>query len=261
MPVMVAAMLGVVGGLSRPAAAAAGPLSITVSSSPAPAALYQAVEFRVKVTNTGGAAATGVTLTNTMAGIGATAPYPIQLPNGPVTTSNLCNCTFANPTETCTAASIAAGQVWNVTIIVGVAAPAGTAYSDAAKVSGTESSATVGATAAITANASQPLPAGFTQTKLAGGLSKPIALAFAPNGDMYIAEQGGKILIDRAGTILPTPVITLNVLMHGETGVLGLALDSNFATNGYMYVSYTAPVTTGSRNGRWVRAAVAASPS
>jgi len=38
---------------------------------------------------------------------------------------------------------------------------------------------------------------------------------------------------------LPTPVITLNTDGSGEKGLLSLALDPNFATNGYMYVSYT----------------------
>jgi glucose/arabinose dehydrogenase len=84
------------------------------------------------------------------------------------------------------------------------------------------------------------------ELQLAGGLNKPIALAFAPSGDIYICEQGGTILIYRNGAVLPGPVITLNVFMHGETGLLGLALDPNFATNGYMYVSYTVPVTTNS---------------
>ncbi|WP_370085273.1 PQQ-dependent sugar dehydrogenase [Streptacidiphilus sp. MAP12-16] len=88
------------------------------------------------------------------------------------------------------------------------------------------------------------LPAGFTQTQLAHGLTKPIALAFAPSGDLYIAEQGGTILIDRNGTILPTPLVTVpNVYSQGECGLLGMAFDPNFAANGYLYLSYTASVT------------------
>ncbi len=88
------------------------------------------------------------------------------------------------------------------------------------------------------------LPAGFTQTQLEHGLSNPIALAFAPNGDLYIAEQAGTILIDRGGTILSTPLATLpNVQSSGECGLLGLALDPNYATNGYIYISYVVNVT------------------
>jgi uncharacterized repeat protein (TIGR01451 family) len=226
-----------------PSASAANPLSIAVTSSPASAATYQAIVFRVTVTNTGAAAATGVTLTDTMTGASSVGPYPVQLPNGPVTTSNLGSCTFASPAETCTAPTIAAGQVWNLTLTVGVTAAAGTAYSDTAKVSGTESSAAVGATATTTANATQNLPPGFVQTKLAGGLTKPVVVLPAPNGDIYIGEQVGKILDYHNGAVLPTPVLTLNVFNVGETGLLGVALDPNFATNGYIYVSYTVPIT------------------
>jgi uncharacterized repeat protein (TIGR01451 family) len=225
------------------ASASSSPLSITVTSAPASAATYQAVAFRITVTNTGAAAASGVILTDTMTGASSVGPFPVQLPNGPAATSNLGSCTFASPVETCTAPSLAAGQVWNVTLTVGVTAAAGAAYSDTAQVSGTESGATVGGTATTTANASPALPPGFVQTQLAGGLTKPVVVVPAPNGDIYIGEQGGTILDYHNGALLPTPVLTLNVFEQGETGLLGLALDPNFATNGYIYVSYTVPVT------------------
>ncbi len=83
------------------------------------------------------------------------------------------------------------------------------------------------------------LPSGFAKTQLASGLKNPSVFAFAPNGDIYIGEQGGAILIYRNGAVLPTPVVTLNTDGTGEKGLLGLALDPSFATNGYIYVSYT----------------------
>jgi glucose/arabinose dehydrogenase/regulation of enolase protein 1 (concanavalin A-like superfamily) len=86
---------------------------------------------------------------------------------------------------------------------------------------------------------SPDLPTGFAKTQLAHGLKDPTVIAFAPNGDIYIGEQSGVILIYRNGAVLPTPVITLNADGTNEKGLLGLALDPNFATNGYMYVSYT----------------------
>jgi glucose/arabinose dehydrogenase/regulation of enolase protein 1 (concanavalin A-like superfamily) len=94
--------------------------------------------------------------------------------------------------------------------------------------------------ASAAVNSSLPgVPVGFTKTQLAHGLKNPTVIAFAPNGDIYIGEQTGIILIYRNGAILPTPVITLNTDGSGEKGLLGLALDPNFATNGYTYVSYT----------------------
>ena len=71
------------------------------------------------------------------------------------------------------------------------------------------------------ATANPALPAGFTQTKLAGGLAKPIVLDFAPNGDLYVGEQAGKIVIYRNGAVQPTPVLSMTVFQQGETGLLG----------------------------------------
>ena len=93
---------------------------------------------------------------------------------------------------------------------------------------------------AAAANTAFPdLPAGFAKVQLAKGLKNPTAIAFGPNGDIYIAQQRGAILLDRGGVIQATPVITIPADTGTETGVLGLALDPNFAANGYMYVGYT----------------------
>ena len=80
---------------------------------------------------------------------------------------------------------------------------------------------------------------GFAQKQLAGGLNHPIVFTFAPNGDIYIGEQQGAILIYRNGAVLPTPLGTIPTDGTNEKGLLGLALDPNYATNGYIYVSYT----------------------
>jgi len=83
------------------------------------------------------------------------------------------------------------------------------------------------------------VPSGFTKTQLAQGLKNPIVIAFAPTGDIFIGEQAGTILIYRNGAILPTPLGTINTDGSNEKGLLGLAVDPNYATNGYIYVSYT----------------------
>jgi glucose/arabinose dehydrogenase/regulation of enolase protein 1 (concanavalin A-like superfamily) len=80
---------------------------------------------------------------------------------------------------------------------------------------------------------------GFAKKQLAGGLNHPVVFAFAPNGDIYVGEQGGTILIYRNGAILATPLGTINTDGSNEKGLLGLAVDPNYATNGYVYVSYT----------------------
>jgi glucose/arabinose dehydrogenase len=83
------------------------------------------------------------------------------------------------------------------------------------------------ATSAVTAtNTAYPdLLPGFAKKQLAGGLKNPVVFAFAPNGDIYIGEQAGTILIYRNGAILPTPLGTINTDGSNEKGLLGLALD------------------------------------
>ena len=87
--------------------------------------------------------------------------------------------------------------------------------------------------------ASPDLPSGFAKTLLAKQLNKPTALDFGPNGDIYIAEQPGAIVLYGNGKVSPTTVVTLKTDSSGEKGLLGLVLDPHFATNGYIYVSYT----------------------
>jgi glucose/arabinose dehydrogenase len=96
-------------------------------------------------------------------------------------------------------------------------------------------------TATATNVAFPSLPDGFAKVKLASGLKNPTAIAFAPNGDIYIAQQRGAIRLFRAGALVTTPVMTIATDLLTETGVLGMALDPNFASNGYMYIAYTTP--------------------
>ncbi len=229
--------LGLVVATAQPSASATSPVAIAVTSSPSPAASTQAVAYRITMTNNGASAATNLTLTDAFNGLGfgqGTQP-DIQTAVG--------TCTYTAPTETCTDPTLAAGQVWTVTMTMAVSAASSSAYSDTATVTGTEGTAFT-ASATVNSTANPALPAGFTQTKLAGGLAKPIVLDFAPNGDLYIGEQGGKIVVYHNGTVQPTPVLSIPVFEQGETGLLGMALDPNFATDGYLYVSYTAALTT-----------------
>ncbi|MGH3185256.1 MAG: hypothetical protein ACRDOE_25595, partial [Streptosporangiaceae bacterium] len=55
--------------LGRPAAAAT-PIALTVTSSPNPVSTGQAVAYAITITNRGTSAATGVTLTDTLNGVG-----------------------------------------------------------------------------------------------------------------------------------------------------------------------------------------------
>jgi glucose/arabinose dehydrogenase len=88
--------------------------------------------------------------------------------------------------------------------------------------------------------AAASLPAGFVETTVPG-LAAPTAMALAPDGRVFIAQQGGAVRIVKAGVLLPAPFMTLTVDSAGERGLIGIALDPAFDTNGYVYVHYTVP--------------------
>lgn len=89
------------------------------------------------------------------------------------------------------------------------------------------------------------LPAGFTEALVASGLSNPTAMQFAPDGRLFVAQQGGALRVIKNGSLLPTPFLTLTVDSNGERGLLGVAFDPNFASNQYVYVYYTVPAGPG----------------
>lgn len=84
------------------------------------------------------------------------------------------------------------------------------------------------------------LPAGFSETTIASGLSNPTAMAIAPDGRIFICQQGGALRVVKNNALLATPFVTLTVDSTGERGLLGVALDPDFLINKFLYVYYTA---------------------
>lgn len=83
------------------------------------------------------------------------------------------------------------------------------------------------------------LPAGFTETSI-GGLTDPTAMAMAPDGRIFVSQQGGALRVIKNNALLATPFLTVTVDSQGERGLLGVAFDPDFLTNHYVYVYYTA---------------------
>ena len=84
------------------------------------------------------------------------------------------------------------------------------------------------------------LPPGFTEEQFGGNLSgSPTAMAFAPDGRLFVCQQGGQLRVIKNGSLLSTPFVSLTVDSSGERGLLGVAFDPNFATNHYLYVYHT----------------------
>src|SRR5882672_9595330 len=84
------------------------------------------------------------------------------------------------------------------------------------------------------------LPANFTESQIASGLTNPTAMAFAPDGRLFVCQQGGQLRVIKNGSLLATPFVTVTTDSAGERGPLGVTFDPNFATNQFVYVYYTA---------------------
>ncbi|MBC7646079.1 MAG: PQQ-dependent sugar dehydrogenase [Pseudopedobacter sp.] len=79
--------------------------------------------------------------------------------------------------------------------------------------------------------------------RVAAGFQQPLGLANAADGSsrLFVVEQGGKIKILQAGKVLPTPFLDISSLTDagGERGLLGLAFDPKFKSNGRLFINYT----------------------
>src|SRR5688572_11584073 len=87
------------------------------------------------------------------------------------------------------------------------------------------------------------LPPGFSEVQVATGLSTPTAMAFTPDGRMFITQQSGEIRVLKNGQLLPQNFATVPANFYGERGLLGIAIDPTFGQPGgdsYIYVYYTA---------------------
>lgn len=90
------------------------------------------------------------------------------------------------------------------------------------------------------------LPAEFERTVLVDGLSEPLDFVFLPNdpenpndGGILIAEKGGAIKLYKEGQEGTTTVVELPVKTDFESGIGGIEVDPDYATNHYVYVAYT----------------------
>ncbi len=85
------------------------------------------------------------------------------------------------------------------------------------------------------------LPAGFTEVQVANGLASATAMAFSPDGRLFVCLQGGQLRVISNGSLLAAPFVTVTTTASGERGLLGVTFDPNFASNQFVYVYYTVP--------------------
>src|SRR5690242_19578551 len=75
------------------------------------------------------------------------------------------------------------------------------------------------------------LPDDIGLDTIATGLTVPWAMAFAPDGRIFITERPGRIRVIQNGVLSPNPWATLPVEASREAGLMGIALAPDFATS------------------------------
>jgi len=99
------------------------------------------------------------------------------------------------------------------------------------------------------------LPPGFVDELVVSNLLSPRAFTFTPDGRILILERGSassndsnlaSVRVFKNGALLATRALTLDVCGDSERGLLGIAVDPNFANNGYVYLYYTRHAYSGS---------------
>jgi glucose/arabinose dehydrogenase len=89
-------------------------------------------------------------------------------------------------------------------------------------------------------------PVDFQQVELARGVAEmgePMSLAVLPDRSVLHTSRGGQLRRTTAAGV--TSVIgTLPVYSHDEEGLQGIAADPNFATNRFIYLYYSPPLST-----------------
>jgi aldose sugar dehydrogenase len=95
----------------------------------------------------------------------------------------------------------------------------------------------------------QTLNVAFDVVTVAQGLQNPWGLAFLPGGRMLVTERPGRLRVVGADGALSAPVTGLPpVDSRGQGGLLSVALDPQFASNGLIYWSYSEPREGGLNN-------------
>ena len=83
----------------------------------------------------------------------------------------------------------------------------------------------------------------FEKRSLDDNTADPMALAVAPDGRVIYVQRAGQVKIFKPSTNSTVTAGTLSVYTGGEDGLTGVALDPNFASNGYVYL-YHSPASS-----------------
>jgi aldose sugar dehydrogenase len=98
------------------------------------------------------------------------------------------------------------------------------------------------ATKTLNFSVSQPPTGDLQLQSVISGLNFPVGMDLAPDGRVFFNERlTGKIrIINPQWQLDPTQFCQVTIATSGEQGLLGLALDPDFANNKFMYVYHSA---------------------
>jgi glucose/arabinose dehydrogenase len=83
-------------------------------------------------------------------------------------------------------------------------------------------------------------PHGVEVEVVAADLDRPVAFAIAPDGRIFFTEkETGNVRVIVNDRLWPQPVLTLPVATSAEQGLLGIAVDPDFASNHYIWVYHS----------------------
>jgi len=74
---------------------------------------------------------------------------------------------------------------------------------------------------------------------VASGFTAPTSMALAPDGRIFVTEQGGTLRVVKDGELLDDEFLAVDVTATNERGLLGVTFDPQFASNRFVYVYYT----------------------
>jgi glucose/arabinose dehydrogenase len=98
----------------------------------------------------------------------------------------------------------------------------------------------LGSTVLSAGPAAAAVPAGFSDD-LVTTIAGPTALDFTPDGRMLVTTQSGTLRVVENNVLLASPAVdlTAKICTNAERGLLGIAVDPAFATNGFVFLYYS----------------------
>lgn len=86
------------------------------------------------------------------------------------------------------------------------------------------------------------LPPGFVVESLTPGqtFDIPTGIVHMPDGRILVSEKAGRVMVIQNGVKLSTPMwdSQTEILTNGDRGLIGMAVDPNYAVNRYIYLAY-----------------------